>query len=366
MAKPIVVLVHGMGNHTPPKPSSHERGSFGKECIATFNTALQMYPSLQSSRIEDSVNFVEIHYNHLFDIFRQEMAENGQKFEGLLKGAGAATPLGSIPGLVKAVIGFESSLDSDDFIYTHWLDVILYKLYFGEVVRIHVARKLGDIIAKNSTSDIHILSHSLGTAVTHDTLSKIYSNSYADDDEIADLSPVTHKLASVWQIANVSRLANSILKISDPYKSLVKPGAQGVTSTMMNIHHRLDPFTLMKKFARQDNGKWVPKNIYRSSYLDIETSDITQANTHSITQYLHDPAVHLKLFRRLGIPRPPKKQRNEARKAYGEMLLDAAKVELEVRLKAEFAGITTGNAATIADFYAGAKLLVKIIKELGA
>ncbi|MCP4390214.1 MAG: hypothetical protein GY802_18115, partial [Gammaproteobacteria bacterium] len=73
-------------------------------------------------------------------------------------------------------IGFEASLDSDDVIFTHWLDVILYKLYFGEVVRIHVARKLGDIIAKNSTSEIHILSHSLGTAVTHDTLSKIYNN----------------------------------------------------------------------------------------------------------------------------------------------------------------------------------------------
>ncbi len=366
MAKPIVVLVHGMGNHTPPKLSSHERGSFGKECIDTFNTAFQMYPSLQSSRIEDSVNFVEIHYNHLFDTFRKEMAENGQKFEQLLKGAGAATPLGSIPGLVQAVIGFEASLDSDDVIFTHWLDVILYKLYFGEVVRIHVARKLGDIIAKNSTSEIHILSHSLGTAVTHDTLSKIYNNDYADDDEIADLSPITHKLASVWQVANVSRLANSILKISDPYKSLVKPGAQGVTSTMMNIHHKLDPFTLIKKFARPDSGKWIPKNIYRSSYMDIETRDITQANTHSVTQYLHDPAVHLYLFNRLGIPVPPKKQRADASNAYGEILLDVAKKELEVRLKARIAEITTGNAATFTDFYAGAKSLMKIIKQQGA
>lgn len=366
MAKPIVVLVHGMGNHTPPKPSSHERGSFGKECIDTFNTALQMYPSLQSSRIEDSVNFVEIHYNHLFDTFRQEMAENGQKFEGLLKGAGATTPLGSIPGLVKAVIGFEASLDSDDFIYTHWLDVILYKLYFGEVVRIHVARKLGDIIAKNSASDIHILSHSLGTAVTHDTLSKIYSSSYADDDEIADLSPVTHKLASVWQIANVSRLANSILKISDPYRSLVKPGTEGVTSTMMNIHHKLDPFSLMKKFARQDNGKWIPKKVYRRAYLDIETRDITQANTHSITQYLHDPAVHIYLLNRLGIPLPPQKQLDDAVKAYSEILLSDAKAKLEARLKARLAEVTTGNAATFADFYLGAKMLVKIIKQQGA
>lgn len=366
MAKPIVVLVHGMGNHTPPKPSSNERGSFGKECIDTFNTAFQMYPSLQSSRIEDSVNFAEIHYNHLFDTFRKEMAENGQKFEDLLKGAGATTPLGSIPGLVQAVIGFEASLDSDDVFFTHWLDVILYKLYFGEVVRIHVARKLGDIIAKNSPSNIHILSHSLGTAVTHDTLSKIYNKDYADNDEIADLSPVTHQLASVWQIANVSRLANSVLKIADPYKSLVRPGANNVTASMMNIHHKLDPFTLIKKFSRPDTGSWIPNNIHRSSYLDIETTDITQANTHSITQYLHDPAVHLKLFRRLGIPRPPIKQRNDAKKAYGEILVDAARAKLEARLKKELTKIKTTNEGTFKDFYAAAKLLVKVIKELGA
>lgn len=372
MNKPVVVLVHGMGNHSAPKPSTQERGSFGKECIDTFNLALQMYPSLQSSRIEDAVNFVEIHYNHLFDTFRKEMAENGQKFEQLLKGAGAATPLGSVPGLVQAVIEFEASLDSDDLIYTHWLDVILYKLYFGEVVRIHVAKKLGDIISKNSSKDIHILSHSLGTAVTHDTLSKIYNQSYADDDEIADLSPSTHKLASVWQIANVSRLANSVLKIADPYRSLVKPGAgkEGVTSTMMNIHHKLDPFTLIKKFSRPDNGKWIPKNTYRSSYLDIQTSAITRANTHSIKQYLHDPAVHLylfnrlDLFRRLGQRMPTKKQREDAARAYREILPDNAKAAVEAKLKEKIASMQTGNDATFKDFYVAAKALVGIIKRL--
>lgn len=364
MSKPVVVLVHGMGNHTAPKPSTQERGSFGKECIDTFNLALQMYPSLQSSRIEDQVNFVEIHYNHLFDTFRQEMAENGQKFEQLLKGAGPLAPLGNVPGLVQSVIKFEASLDSDDNFYTHWLDVILYKLYFGEYVRIHVARKLGDIIAKNSTSKIHILAHSLGTAVTHDTLSKIYSKAYADDDEIADLSPDTHKLASVWQIANVSRLANSLLKIADPYKSMVRPGAEGVTSTMMNIHHKLDPFTLIKKYSRSDNGKWIPKNIYRSSYLDIETTDITQANTHSITQYLHDPAVHLQLFLRLGIPIPSKKQRDNATEAYANILLDQAKSDLRAKLKEKIDSMQTGNAGTFKDFYVAAKELVTIIKSL--
>ncbi len=359
MSKPVVVLIHGMGNHSAPKPANNERGSFGKECIDTFNTAFQMYPSLQASKIEDSVNFVEIHYNHLFDNFRKEMAQNGQKFGDLLGGAGASTPLGSIPGLVQAVIKFEASLGDDDMIYTHWLDVILYKLYFGEIVRVHVANKLGDIISRNNTKDIHILAHSLGTAVLHDSLAKIYSHDYADNDDIADLSPVTHKLASVWQIANVSRLANSVLKIADPYHSLIKPGAEGVTSTMMNIHHKLDPFTLIKKFSRPDTGKWIPNNIYKNSYRDIETSEITQANTHAITQYLHDPSVHLYLFKRLGIAMPTKSQREKASTDYKNLVIDAAKAKLKAKLEP----VVKTNAATFKDYYIAARQLSDFIKN---
>ena len=362
MSNPTVVLIHGMGNHSAPKPDSNQRGSFGKECIDTFNTALQMYPSLQGANIEDSVNFIEIHYNHIFDTFRQEMAQNGQTFKDLLGGAGLTSALGGVSGLVEAVINFEASLDGDDMVFTHWLDVILYKLYFGEVVRLHVAKRLGDIITKNNTRDIHILAHSLGTAVAHDSLSKIYNGNYADNDEIADLSPVTHKLASVWQIANVSRLANSVLDISNPYKSLVKPGAAGVAASMMNIHHKFDPFTLVKKFSRPDNGKWIPKAVFSRAYSDIETSAITQINTHSITQYLHDPLVHLNLFNQLGIVMPPEAEVDNAMESYRDLVIDGAVNQLEEK----FSGIKKGNTATFTEFYELAKQLIDAIKDKGA
>lgn len=359
MSNQTVVLIHGMGNHSAPKPDSNQRGSFGKECIDTFNTALQMYPSLQGSGIEDKVNFVEIHYNHLFDTFREEMAKNGQTFKDLLGGAGASSALGGVSGLVQAVINFEASLDGDDVLFTHWLDVILYKLYFGEIVRLHVAKRLGDIITRSNTRDIHILAHSLGTAVAHDSLSKIYSGDYADNDEVADLSPVTHKLASVWQIANVSRMANSVLEISNPYKSVVKPGATGVAATMMNIHHKLDPFTLAKKFSRPDNGKWIPKAVFNRAYNDIETTAITQINTHSITQYLHDPQVHLNLFNQLGIAMPPEAEIDNAMESYRGLIIDGAVNQL----KDKFAGIKKSNSATFVEFYELAGQLVEAIKD---
>lgn len=357
--KPIVVLIHGMGTHTAPKPNSNERGSFGKECIDTFNKAFEMYPALEAEKIEDKVDFVEVHYSHIFDNVRKEMAENGQKFKDLLQGAGA---LANVPGLVNKVIEFESSLDQDKFFYTHWLDVIFYKLYFGEFVRVHVAEKLGEIISKNGTKNIHVLAHSLGTAVIHDTLSKLYNEGYADNDNIADLSPVTHKLSSLWQIANVSRLANSVMPIADPYKSLVKPGSEGITANMMNIHHKYDPFTLPKKFARSDNGKWVPSNVFKNKYLDVETSVITQLNTHSITQYLHDPSVHLYLFNALGIKLPHKTQRDKAMDDYKNLVIDQA----EANIKQKLNGLVKTNTATLKDYVDAASRLMQFIESMGA
>ncbi|MCP4074927.1 MAG: alpha/beta hydrolase [Gammaproteobacteria bacterium] len=358
-SKPIVVLIHGMGSHMAPKPNRNERGTFGKECIDTFDKSFQMYPSLKSEKIENKVDFVEIHYNHIFDNVRKEMAENGQKITDLLQGSGV---LANVPFLVQKVMEFESSVDQDEFFYTHWLDVIFYKLYFGEFVRVHVAEKLGEIISKNGTKNIHILAHSLGTAVIHDTLSKLYNQGYADNDDIADLSPVTHKLSSLWQIANVSRLANSVMPVVDPYKSLVKPGSEGMTSTMMNIHHKYDPFTLPKKFSRRDNGKWIPSNVFKNNYLDIETSVITQLNTHSITQYLHDPSVHLYLFNALGIKVPPKTQRDKAMDEYKSQLIDQA----EAKIKQKLNGMVKTNAATLKDYVDAANRLKQFIESMGA
>lgn len=355
--KPIVLLIHGMGAHTAPKPKSNERGSFGKECIDTFNKALEMYPALNAVKIEDKVDFVEIHYNHIFETIRKEMADNGQKFNSLLEGAGV---LANVPGLVKKVIEFESSLDQDEFFYTHWLDVIFYKLYFGEYVRVHVAEKLGEIISKNGTKNIHILAHSLGTAVIHDTLSKLYNEGYSDNDDIADLSPVTHKLSSLWQIANVSRLANSIMPVASPYNSLVKPGNTGVTATMMNIHHKYDPFTLPKKFTRSNNGKWVSSSVFKNKYLDVETSVITQLNTHSITQYLHDPSVHLYLFNALGIKVPSKVQRDNAVENYKKLVIEQA----ETKIKQKLNGLFKNNAATLKDYVDAANRLMQFIKSM--
>ena len=73
MSNQTFVLIHSLEIHRAPKPDSNQWGSFEKESVNTLNAALQMYPSLQGSGTEDKVNFVEIHYNHLFEPLREEM-----------------------------------------------------------------------------------------------------------------------------------------------------------------------------------------------------------------------------------------------------------------------------------------------------
>lgn len=358
MSKPIVVLIHGMGNHTAPNKTTGEKGSFGVECVDTLNKALQMYPSFGNKNIESEVSFVEIHYNNIFDIARNEMAQNAKSISDFIKLSGS--PISNIPNLVESLIDFESSLGSDKSFYTHWLDVILYKLYFGEFVRTKVAMEIGEILTKNNARDIHIIAHSLGTAVIHDTLHKIYSFGYQDNDDIADLHPTTHKIKSLWQIANVSRLANSILTIEDPYKSIVRPGAGGIVTNMKNIHHEWDPFTWPKKFVRKNDGNWLPTNTYKSKYQDIETKIITQLNTHSITQYLHDPDVHLFLFKTLKLDLPTRTEVSKAKEDYKKLLLTDA----EQKLKNKLLDVKVGNQGTLSDYFKAAKGLRAAIKGI--
>ncbi len=359
MSNPVVILLHGMGNHTVPKPSTNERGSFGKECIDTLNRTLQLYPTHKDMSIEDEVSFVEINFNHIFDSIRKDMADAGKSVKDFIAGAGAGTQLGDVPGLIASIANFEASLNDDDFIFTHWLDVMFYKSYWGEMVRNHVASKLGEVMSKNGARDLHIVAHSLGTAVIHDVLHKSYSGQYLDNDDIADLSIGTHKFASLTMIANVSRLANTISPIANPYQSVVKPGPKGVARRMMNIHHQLDPFTWPKNFVRQKNHNWVSEATFDNSYVDIKTTAITEKNPHSITQYLFNPAVHLLLFRLLGIKRPTQKSIETAQVAYKSETLDGVSKELTKAL----AEIKKGNAGDLKDFFDAAKKLKEFIKN---
>ena len=68
-----------------------------------------------------------------------------------------------------------SNIDDDDFFNTHWLDVFFYVFTeIGEHIRIRLGEQVADAVAtvNGGASRVHLLGHSLGCAVIHDTLAK--------------------------------------------------------------------------------------------------------------------------------------------------------------------------------------------------
>lgn len=358
MSQPVIVIVHGMGSFEKPNPGENTPGTFGGEFIRAANTALGYYDFPDGARIQDQAKIIEIHYNDIFDDMRKKIADSGKTISDFIGAAASGAVLGHVPGLIKEITDFESSLNEDSMIYTHWLDVIFYKLYPGAYVRTRVAEALANIISEHGVHDLHIVAHSLGTAVIHDTLHQLYSGHYADNDAIPDLSCDTHKIASLWMVANVSRLASTVLPVEDPYLSLVKPGT-GLCSSLFNFNHTLDPFTLPRGFRREATDGWIDSQLHNLQYFDKRPHLVSEINTHSIEQYIRDPMFNLRFFKVVLNKTITEAQFMTAQRNYESTTINGA----AEALKDTYKDINTSDSATLTDFYKAAKKLKEVIEE---
>ena len=289
--KPVVIVVHGMGSHKP--------GAFKKEFIDATNAAMNRYKGFKTKRIENEVDIEEINYDGFFDEIRTKMADDAKPIADRLGTIGAISGLDWGAEFVLKLTNVEAEFGKDEFLYTHLLDVVFYATLLGGKVRVDAANKIAKVIKDNEGSKIHIVAHSLGTAVLHDTLALLYRKDFDISDDIPDLSIDTHKLSSVWMVANVSALMNSLTDLTDPYKSTVQPTTSGCTNFMINVRHELDPFTWIQRFDPPNDGSWIPAEFYDFAYLPIRTSAIRKINTHDFTEYMENPNVALPLLAQL-------------------------------------------------------------------
>jgi hypothetical protein len=299
-AKKHLVVVHGMGVHT--------EASFKDEVTLALNKALNSYSSQATAKIEDFVDIIPVAYDSVFQQFRQNRAGSAEPLLKQLEGIGGA---GLIGGLAQEIARIETDLGGDDFFDTHWFDVLLYRVtMLNEKIRLQVAAKIVDSILAVGGSNVHVLAHSLGTAVVHDTLAKAYGpdNLVNDQGRALNLNPSTHRLGGIHLVANVSRVLQTFIKIGS---SIVRPGKLGCVSTFFEYRHKLDPITRVRPFTPTDNGAWVPHNVFAANYALIEPTAVTQANVHDLGHYLAIPAVHQRLFSML-MAFVPKKAEKEA------------------------------------------------------
>ncbi len=276
MNKPIVLVIHGMGTHAP--------GTFKKDINDGLNEAAKNF-GLAEFDFSEKVEFYQFNYSTFLDEIRANDAAQTDSITdhlALLQGHG----LGE--SIVMKLTEFFADFDEDDMLYTHWMDVVYYGLMFwGEKIRVDFAKRINDIMieANAENRDVHIIAHSLGTAVAHDTLAKLFRNDVDITSEVPGLDLSRFKIKSLWTVANVSRLLHILNDIADPYHSVVNATANGCCDYLFNIRNKFDPFTWVKTYERNDDN-----------YQLLEVDTIRKWNTHDMKEYMATPLVSSYIF----------------------------------------------------------------------
>lgn len=287
MAKPLLLIVHGMGTHT--------RTSVLKEFRDGIKAALSLYEDFSLSDFQSDVKLEPVVYSDFIDTHRDNLESSAAPLAEALGGIGGNLTL--VANAAASVNEIDASLGSDEFFYTHWLDVILYRYtMLSEPIQAMVADALGKGLTTQgrSSKDVHIVAHSLGTAVTHDALAKIYGTNTFEDPNLPRLNPRTSPIGSLHQVANVSRLLQSFVKVGS---SIVRPGSRGCLGMFNEYRHKLDPFTVPRAFDPTNNGEWISTVDFDDIYELATASEVTEANTHGLGHYLANPKFHVPLLK---------------------------------------------------------------------
>ena len=269
MPRQLIILVHGMG--------THPKGEILKDFKKAIADRAKGFGIADQSFLKN-VDYQEFDYSEYFDLIRKQFAENAK---ARIKGFAYLTGKGFEEKLLNQLTTFEAGFGKDEFFYTHWLDVILYStMYFGERVRIDFINSFERLRKKYDHKNIHVICHSLGTAVVHDALAKYYRVDSDPFDDIPDLKTGNFNFASLWTFANVSRMVNLLNGLKDPEHSTVITGKDGCTSNFVNIRHEYDPFTWFKTYNRKmDNSIQFVNAVFK------------KIDTHDFYEYVTEPGV---------------------------------------------------------------------------
>lgn len=338
---PIVLLIHGMGTH-PLENMSRE-----------FKTGLTSAANgfgIADFDLDEHVELVEFSYSETLDAIRNKLAEQADEIVGqfrTLPGHGAAIEL------VERLIRYQADLDEGEMIYTHWLDVLLYgATFYGEYLRLELATKVNNLKRRAAGRDIHIVAHSLGTALIHDTLNKLYRDDGSIDDGVPDLKPGIDNIKCLWTFANVNRLV-AILNGVSAADGVVRSGPTGCTDYLYNIRHELDPFTWFRRWNPQiENGR------------NFTTKVVRDINTHSFREYVADPDVARYMLLQMTHLQEPKQK---ALLKHYKMRHKAGSITgLYDRIREETSELRDGNVESVADLFEVIRVFVEKVKTLRA
>lgn len=353
MSKQTVVIVHGMGSTTEEE--------FKKEFVDACKGAFELYKKLKGKDVEECFNVRTFAYNDIFEDVRDKMVSGSSTLKEFISGHKS----GKLPGVVDSVDRLYDFVKSDNVFATHWLDVLIYRLtLFGEDVRAHFADFLLDVIEEiDSTGSLHVMGHSLGTSVVHDTLAKLYAEDFdfkdrSDKAKPGKLNLDGYRLTSVHLFANVSRVLESFVDVDE---SVVKP-ASGCMQYYYQYLHQLDPIPRVRSFKPSRTGGWLSPSLWDKRYNLIETSSITAGNPHSLSHYLLDPDNSYPFFKET-IPdsRLRAHDKTAAKREFDKLTLEGRTKKLEK----EFKDMNISDSASVGELLSAMEELKAFLDGIG-
>lgn len=355
MSAPVILLVHGMGTHAP--------NDITNEFTKGVNQAAT-YLGLENFNIADKVEFKEYNYSEKLDKIRQDAAD----YQGSISQYLNFLSVGRLGNIAKQLSSIEAKFGQDNFLYTHWLDVAYYGLtYHNEEIRLEWAEELSKLIlyCHKNGKKLHVVGHSLGTAVVHDALAKLYREKVDLGDNF-HLSAASERFESLWMVANVSRLLYILTRFIDPNYSITHDSnsdTAGCANYFYNVRNLFDPFLMVKCYEREiEHGRHIQFKEVRK----LENDDL-KVNPHDLTEYMACPDVsRIFLYRTLGL-KFSLEQQAKALSAYrADSIQGVTQVAYDklMKLVDALGDVSADNLDTVEKAYDAAKIAIDEVRKL--
>lgn len=287
----LLFAIHGMGAGARPADDPDWWTGVVESLRATAKTYKHEKDLVLGAPKHGQVLVVPLTYHQLFDDIRRKWSQETPNEHGwlpLLKQLALQDPaaVSKLPEWVAS---------AGSFFWTHLLDVLLYRyvadltIPIRELVATQIAEAWNRADLDNGTNTpVHFVSHSLGTAVLHDSISFLGAD--------PGFGPATHMITSMITLANVSWVLENGFPAYDSIDRPITapPPPEGMVEAYFSFRHELDPIAEIVRTFRGDHHGWPA-----SGYRDEVAIDVKDWNVHDFTHYLDNPVAHLRLFARL-------------------------------------------------------------------
>lgn len=305
--KNLLFLIHGIGPHGEGWIDAEDGP------VPALERAMKLYECFApGARLRDHADVVEVRYN---DIFQEQIQRWTDQVKDLPVGGPGTDWVARLQQLWARANGSGRTFTEygGDLVLYRGFDLIArsVRLRVNEILLSEIYRRHRLSLESGETSpDITIVAHSMGTAVVYDALYSLFTGSwFAQGDEMSGLGSLTDEQRAHYtemlarmkaegagfqvpvRLHALMMLSNTagLLTRWDPadVNAVLKPGA--ATRFFYNVNHTLDPVGKVKPFR-------IPADWMKSRARDVAISHLHQPNVHAMGHYLANPAVNGRLF----------------------------------------------------------------------